>query len=196
MARPKEFDTTEALDRAVEVFWSQGYEGTSLPDLLAAMQISRQSCYDTFGNKHALFIRALERFVDTTAGKMLGPLESPEAGLSDLKRHFDSMVEGLSEPGECRACLVANTAMERATGDPDAAAVVQAYHRRTDQALYHLLRNAQAAGEISAEAKPRQLARFLRATMQGMMVLAKSGASRAELRDVAQVTMGAVRGEN
>jgi TetR/AcrR family transcriptional repressor of nem operon len=194
MARPKEFDTTEALDLAVEVFWEHGYEATSMTDLLSAMRISRQSCYDTFGPKHDLFLQALERFVDTRVSEALGPLASPEASLADLRVHLEQMARTLSGPAGCRACMVANSAMELAPHDPEVAAIVERTHLRVEQALFLMLRNARTAGDLEASAKPRRLARFLAATMQGMLVRAKSGASAAELRDIAKATIEALPG--
>ena len=77
MARPKAFDVERALDRAVEVFWTRGYEATSLCDLLEHMEIGRQSLYDTFGDKHGLFLAALERYRRAMSQSLLGALERP-----------------------------------------------------------------------------------------------------------------------
>ena len=82
MARTKEFDRDAALDRAMHVFWKKGYEATSLPDLLQAMGIARQSLYDTFGEKHALFMAALERYTQlilTTFAQTIGVNEGARA---------------------------------------------------------------------------------------------------------------------
>ena len=75
MARTKEFDVDAALDRAIELFWAQGYEATSLNDLLDHMEIGRQSLYDTFGDKHALFLAALDRYRAKMVALFLGPLD-------------------------------------------------------------------------------------------------------------------------
>ena len=88
MARPKAFDVDQALERAMELFWRQGYLATSLPDLVEHMGIGRQSLYDTFGDKRQLFLQALDRYAAVMIGGALGRLEEPGASLDDLKSSF------------------------------------------------------------------------------------------------------------
>src|SRR3977135_535260 len=80
--RPREFDTDAAVARAMDVFWSCGYHGTSLPDLLEATALSRGSLYAAFGDKHGLFLRALDRYIDDALTRLEGELHPRESGLA------------------------------------------------------------------------------------------------------------------
>ena len=104
MARTREFDREEALDRAMHVFWDKGYEATSLSDLLDAMGIARQSLYDTFGDKHALFLEALDRYETHRLGQLQSCLETAPS----VTRAFRDMFEGLVDESESvkrRGCM-------------------------------------------------------------------------------------------
>ena len=92
MARPREFDETKALDCAVELFRQQGYEATSVRDLTEHMQISRQSLYNTFGDKHQLFLSALDRYRDQSVAAFLEVLGGPDASLPEIQTVFENLV--------------------------------------------------------------------------------------------------------
>src|SRR6266852_1410049 len=94
MARPKEFDRDQALQKAMEVFWSRGYEAASIQDLVKHMGINRQSLYDTFGDKHALYLQALDRYREVEGRKLLELLERPGSVKKSLRQLFEGVVEG------------------------------------------------------------------------------------------------------
>src|ERR1043165_9157841 len=114
MARHKEFDRDEALRRAMEVFWSRGYEATSVGDLVEHMGINRQSLYDTFGDKHSLYLAALDRYREVEGRKMFELLDAPGPVKRALRRLFASVVECAVGGGERRGCFVGNATSELA----------------------------------------------------------------------------------
>src|ERR1700749_792118 len=114
MARHKEFARDEALHRAMEVFWSRGYEAASVGDLVKHMGINRQSLYDTFGDKHSLYLQALDRYREVEGGKLFELLESSGSVRGALRRLFEGVVECSLGGGERRGCFVGNAMSEMA----------------------------------------------------------------------------------
>lgn len=190
--RPKEFDPEKALDRAVQLFWRKGYEATSVQDLVQAMQINRFSLYDTFGDKHRLFLSALNRYCEKVTGQLLGALERSSEGLPAIRRYFDAIVEGAASPLGRQGCLMVNTMTELAAHDYEVACVVDAHRKRMEQAFHHALGRARARREISGSGNLRNLARFLTASALGLAVRAKTRPRRAELAAVARTTLAAL----
>jgi len=187
MARKKEFDTRKALDRAVDLFWRKGYEATSVQDLLDHLKISRQSLYDTFGDKHRLFLAALDRYSEVQIGEILGELETPEAGLMQIRKCFEVVLEALVSEAKPRACLMINSTMELARRYRSVAQRARAYARRFEAAFLRAIANAVERGELRPGRDPLSLARHLTSCLVGMNCLAKAGSPRKELRDVAEV---------
>lgn len=190
MARPKEFDAETALLRAMDLFWRQGFAATSLSQLVTCMGISRQSLYDTYGDKNRLFLAALDRYCADLAAHLLGPLLKPGAGLAALHQASVALIDFLLAYPERRACLMVNSAMEMAPHDAAVAARAQAHWQGMEQAFAAALRNARARGEISSPEAPENLARFLVGMANGLIVAAKSGADRAALSDIARLGAG------
>jgi TetR/AcrR family transcriptional repressor of nem operon len=191
MPRTKEFRPEEALDAAVQLFWCRGYEATSMRDLLDGMGIGRGSFYDTFGDKHALFLAALSRFEEVRTRWVDETLEG--AGLGGIEEVFRRSIEGMVSWEPRRGCLLANTAVELAPHDPEVAAKISRYVRRTEEAFAGALTRAQAAGEVPQDADPKILARFLVSNLHGLRVLARAGADRQSLEDAANVALRALR---
>ncbi len=186
MARPKEFDTDAALEKAMELFWLQGYQATTLPDLVERMGIGRQSLYDTFGDKRQLFLRALDRYSDVLITGVLGALEGPDAGLDAILRFLDTVVAYQTGKPVRTACLMVNSTMEMALSDPEVASRSAAYRRRMVNAFRHALTNAETAGDITPALPVDSLAQHLTATVFGMIVAAKAGSDTEALRQMAQ----------
>ena len=186
--RPRAFDVDEALDRALEVFWRQGYEGTALSDLTAAMGINRPSLYATFGNKEALFRKVLDRYADGPASFAARALELPRA-----RDVVEALVYGAIElttgPDTPLGCINVRTA--QACGpDADPARHEAMTRRAADHAaLRRRLRQAQDEGELPPGADPDALAQFITTFMAGIAVQASGGTSRQELRRAAAITL-------
>src|SRR5438552_14300152 len=114
MARHKEFDREEVLHKAMEVFWSRGYEAASIQDLVRRMGINRQSLYDTFGNKHALYLRALDRYRTVEGRRLIELLERPGSVKKSLRQLFGEVVETALCDREHRGCFMGNATSELA----------------------------------------------------------------------------------
>ncbi len=191
MPRTKDFEPQEALDVAMDLFWRKGYEAASMRELLDAMSIGRGSFYGTFGDKHALFLAALDRFREVRTSWIEEVLE--ESGLEAIEEVFRRSVDGLVESEVRRGCLLANSAIELAPHDPEVAGRIYRYVSRTEDAFEDALTRAKKAGEISADSDPKALARFLVNTLYGLRVLARAGFDRAVLDDAVSIALGALR---
>jgi AcrR family transcriptional regulator len=190
MARPRDFDEDVALNQAMTVFWRQGYEGTSLSDLTDAMGINRPSLYAAFGNKEELFRRALERYVKSPSSRVAAALALPTARetVAELLRAY---ADAPSVPGRPLGCLLLTGGLG---GGAEAAPIHAELRRRRGgqiAALRQRFEAAQRSGELAAEVSAVDLARYYWAVLQGMVVQAADGASRAELRRVAELAMAA-----
>ena len=193
MWRPKEFDRDVVLDRAMQLFWSRGYEATSIEHLVARMGIRRGSLYGTFGDKRALFFAAIDRYDRVVTAKLLAILDAPGSGKDAIRRFFRLKVDLSLKPGRPRGCLVTNSTAELASRDRAAASRVGAVLTRIEAAFHRAVVRAQQAGEIDPARDPRALARFLTSSAQGLSVMAKACPDRIVLKDIAAVTLAALQ---
>jgi TetR/AcrR family transcriptional repressor of nem operon len=192
VARPRLFDREAALDRAMDIFWSQGYEATSIEDLVARMGIQRGSLYAAFGDKRTLFLAALERYRRVVARELLDALEAPGSGLEAIRRFFRLRVESALDPRRPPGCLVTNSVVELSRRDRGATAAVNAPLVEMEAAFRRALARARAAGELEPRRDLRALARFLTSSAQGLSVMAKTFPDRALLEDVVSIVLAAL----
>jgi TetR/AcrR family transcriptional repressor of nem operon len=188
MARHKEFDRNEALHKAMEVFWSRGYEATSVGDLVNHMGINRQSLYDTFGDKHTLYQQALDRYREVEGRKMFELLERPGPVKRTLRQLFQSVVER-SLGGERRGCFVGNATSELAGRCKETEEKACGNMAAAEEALYRALLRGKREGEINAGRDLRAVARFLYSSLQGLQLMSKATRDRKTLEDVVRVTL-------
>jgi TetR/AcrR family transcriptional repressor of nem operon len=145
--------------------------------------------YSTFGGKHQLFVAALERYRDTIVADLVGELEQSAAGLAAIRQFFKRLVDFFASAKGWRGCLMTNTAVELAPHDPQAAAKVQAYVVRLEEAFYRVLLQAQQTQQRAAAHACRDLARFLTGSALGLGVLAKTSPGRQALEGYARVIL-------
>lgn len=189
MARAKEFDPDAALDAAMELFWTRGYEATSTADLVTHLGIARASLYATFGSKHELYLRALDRYVQTRDPNIVEMLSHPGPVLPAVREVIESYVREERE----RGCLVVNAATERLPDDSAVAQYVSSSWNTVEVALTSALLRARAQGELSTDTDPRGLARFLLVFLTGLRVVGKGGWDSQRLRDAVDQAMAMVR---
>ncbi len=176
MARPREFDIEDAIERAMQLFWAEGYEGASLVDLLSAMGITRGSLYKAFEDKRSLYLEALARYDRTQVGAAVELLtdRSIDDGGERIARLMEDVVAAVAERGDRRGCFLCNAAVELAPHDPEVERRVKAMMRRFDRAFEVALRDAKGLGRRQGKELAR-LASSLTATYMGLRVLAKAG---------------------
>ncbi|HKW94363.1 MAG TPA: TetR/AcrR family transcriptional regulator [Methylomirabilota bacterium] len=195
MARAKEFDRDLVLDRAMDAFWSKGYEATSIEDLVSRMRIQRGSLYGAFGDKRTLFLTALERYHQVIARELFEALEAPGSGVQAIRRFFRLRVEGSLDRRRPHGCLVTNSAVELSRRDRGAAAKIGDSLARLEAAFRRALERARAAGELGSTRDLRALARFLTSSAQGLSVMAKTFPDRAILEDIVETILAVVEGK-
>jgi len=189
MARHKEFDRDKALHKAMEVFWSRGYEAASIQELVNQMGINRQSLYDTFGDKHALYLKALDRYREVEGHKLFELLERPGPVKKNLRELFEGVVEGALCEGERRGCFMGN-AMSELAGRCKATAVRACSNMAAmEDGFYRALLRGKKDGELKGVRDLRAVARFLYSSLQGLSLMAKATQDRRKLEDVVKVTL-------
>ena len=189
MARHKEFDRDEALHKAMEVFWSRGYEAASIQELVNYMGINRQSLYDTFGDKHALYLQALDRYREVEGRKLFDLLERPGSVRKRLRQLFEGVVEGALCDGQRRGCFMGNAMSELAGRCKETAARTCSNMTASEEAFYRALLRGKKEGEFKGVRDPRAVARFLYSSVQGLVLLGKATQDRKTLEDVVKVTL-------
>jgi TetR/AcrR family transcriptional repressor of nem operon len=192
MARHKEFDRNEALHKAMEVFWSRGYEAASMQDLVTHMGINRQSLYDTFGDKHALYLQALDRYSEVEGRKLFELLERPGSVKKTLRQVFEGVVEKALCDGQRRGCFMGNAMSELAGRCKETANRTCTNMAATEAAFYRALLRGKKEGELKGVRDPRAVARFLYSSLQGLVLMAKATQDRKTLEDVVKVTLSVV----
>ena len=172
----------------MDLFWRNGYEATSLAELIQEMGIGRQSLYNTFGDKHSLFVEAAKHYISSNGQHLLVALQAPGSPVGNIRKALHEVVDFLVS-GECWGCLVTNSIVELAPHDEEVAKIVQSTVNRVEKAIKVALDRAVNEGEISANADTRAIARFLNSTVHGLGVMGKASASRAVLNDVVKIAL-------
>jgi TetR/AcrR family transcriptional repressor of nem operon len=187
VARIKEFDPDTALDAAMELFWARGYEATSMAELVDHVGIARASIYATFGSKHDLYLKALDRYGEQRDPALLEELSCPGEALPGVRavvRRFAA--EASRDDSRVYGCFVTNAAAELSPHDPEATRRVQAGWAHLETLLHSALTRAKGSGELSADRDPRALARMLLVLMQGMRVAGKASDDPARVTEAAE----------
>ena len=185
MARPRQFDPDELLDRSMHEFWAHGYRDTSVDDLVRVTGVRPGSLYNAFpGGKRGLFLETLHRYSNLVVPEKLGALERSGAGLPELRAYFDGLVQDLSTPEGRIGCLMVNSAVELAAEDSEVGELVRGHMSRLERNAERALRNAKRRGEIPASVNPRAKATQLMATGMGLMVVGKTDPGRKVLETI------------
>ena len=188
--RPREFDTDRALDAALKVFWSRGYEGASLSELTTAMRINRPSLYAAFGDKADLFRKVVDRYVQKQASVWERLLDK-ESAKSAVRNMLTVAADSLTGGKNPRGCLLVQAALS-CTKQSDCIKKELAVKRADGGLLLQTrLQRAQSDGELSQNVDVAVLSRFYNTVLRGMSVEASGGASRSDLQNVIDLAMKA-----
>lgn len=190
----KKYDREDLLERAVELFRRQGYSDTSTAELVAELGVNRKSMYAEFGSKQGLFEAALEYYDQHHLTRVLGPLESQEAGPNEIRKAFQGYARASEGWASGKGCLLCNTAVERAALDPGAARYVEAYIDRVTAAFRSALSNGQQRGEVSVESNIEDLAAYFMTALIGFAACVRAQASPEQMHAACRVTVGVLEG--
>lgn len=181
----KNFDRDEVLDKAMQAFWSRGYEATSIQDLVDCTGINRGSLYATYGDKRALFLATLRTYDEKMRRKLLSDLEAQYAPRDAIRHLFLAFLSQTSERGANRGCFLTNTALELAAHDSEVRRIVARAQAQIEAFFARMIRKGKQRGEVSPDVRTLESARGLLATMIGFVVLARSRPEQGLLRAVA-----------
>jgi TetR/AcrR family transcriptional repressor of nem operon len=182
LGRPREFERDEALDKAMDLFWSQGYDATGVAELCAHMGVGRQSLYNTFGDKDSLFSEALGRYKQLRLQPMIQELRGPGSGLENVRRLLGAWEEASTEVAH-KGCLMANSIAEFGMRDPRFAAELGSMLGEIEAAFAFALEKARDDGELPASRDPRALARLFTTLGQGISTVGKLDPTGSFQRD-------------
>jgi TetR/AcrR family transcriptional repressor of nem operon len=189
MARPKDFDEIEVLDKAIAIFWHKGYNGTSMQDLVDGLGISRSSLYDTYGDKHSLFIKALESYQNKGSDKVSAIINSAGEAKEIIKKLLELITGELLTDQKHKGCFMVNAEVEVAPHDPQVNQLVCANDQHVEDAFFEVIKKGQESGEINNRQDARALARFIFNTVKGIRVTAKSTTDRTVFDDIIGLTL-------
>ena len=188
MARPREFDEATVLEAAMNCFWAQGYELTSVRELAEQMEITGASLYNAFGDKRSLYRQALGHYLEQTVRERVARLERLPP-FPAIRTFFDEIVERSVTDKQRRGCMLVNSGLELAPYDPEFQKLVaeemifiEAFFRRCIEA-------GQKDGTISAIRPAAELAKLLLSVLLGIRVLARTRPQRAVLEDAANAVL-------
>jgi len=177
----------------MQVFWRNGYENTSMQDLLDAMGLSKSSLYQAFGGKQALFERCMTHYGDEMIGALRAALQASPSGLAFIRQFLESVLDEARGVCEARGCLVLNTANEFARRNPRIAEAVAQGLGRFHDVLQAAVERAQQEGDIPKTSDAAMLANFLVSSMSGLKTMSKAGADEDTLRGIVEMSLKALR---
>ncbi|MCZ6689791.1 MAG: TetR/AcrR family transcriptional regulator [Planctomycetota bacterium] len=189
MPRQKEFDQAEALARAMDTFWRQGYEAASIADLEGQMRIGRGSMYLAFGDKHSLFVAALDAYCDKVVEGLSKAIHGAASTKEGLAVFLAMRLEEVSLQPESKGCFLSNAIAELAPRDERVTEIATRTLSRLEETIYTSLLRDRKAGRLPKGKRPRALARYLVSSIQGLTVMSRVGMGVATLRDIVGVLL-------
>lgn len=186
MPRPRKFDETDVIAAARDEFWSRGYAATSVDDLTSVTGLGKGSLYGAFGDKHGLFLLALDDYIGAALDGVRTQLRDPAHDAYDrLTRHIRAQARALAADKTRRGCMMAKSAAELGAVDDDVERSVERAYAEWHTELVECIKEAQRDGAIDKKQNPRALATTLLAFMRGQEALHKGGAKPAQIRAAA-----------
>jgi TetR/AcrR family transcriptional repressor of nem operon len=193
MARPKAFAEQDALHAAMETFWRKGYHHTSMQDLVDSMGINRASLYDTFTDKHTLYLNALERYRDLNCADMADAMAGADTTQAKLRAIFDRVITETLDDQERKGCFMTNATLEMLPHYTDVQAIVCDNFAQLDATFRELLQEGMANGEFNAGLSPDQVVPFLLSQLSGIRVLGKATPDPIMLNQVVDLALAVLQ---
>jgi TetR/AcrR family transcriptional repressor of nem operon len=192
MGRPREFDETLALDLALQCFWQHGYEATSVRDLAAKMDLTSASLYNAFGDKRALYRRALEHYIAISVADRIQRLEGNMPPLQAIEAFFKELIDRSLKDPDRKGCMLVNSALEMAPHDPEFRELVADVLRRIETFFRRCVQAGQRDGTITPAQPAIDLGRMLLGLQLGLRVLARSRPEPALLNGMVRAAIASL----
>ena len=189
MARPREFEPSEALEKAMHLFWQKGYQETSMADLVEATGVSRYGFYNEFGDKHDLFVKAMTHYANTAIHMALSPMEKEEASLPEIQHYFDNLLLPVDTGQDLNGCLIGNTTMELGTLDQSLSLLINNHYIRMRAAFRNALQNAVQIGELQADADVDGYADFLVGVANGYLICIRTNMTPESIKRFIEISL-------
>ncbi|KRE55866.1 TetR/AcrR family transcriptional regulator [Paenibacillus sp. Soil750] len=192
MARSKEFDEDAVLLKAMRLFWEQGYEKTSMMDLVSQMGVHKRSMYDTYGDKHSLYIKALKRYNEMIE-KSVRSLVNGACSAEEAIRLLLEMAVNQDKNELPKGCLMVNTAVEMATHDPESKLWVTQNFTSSEQLIRELIEAGQQSGELDKSLDAEMLSYYFNNAYTGLLVMSKTTDDKEKLNKIIETTMSIIK---
>lgn len=189
--RPRAFDRDHALSIALGLFWRHGFDGTSIPQLTAAMGISPPSLYAAFGSKDALYREAVKLYLSRYSGFMNSLFDEKISARDAVEHALLAAAKQFSEPGHAPGCMISSAELRVSPDNEKLANEIASFRLAAQQVVYTRLEAARKSGELPGKTDAASLAAFYAMVSQGMSVQARDGASAAVLKRLAKLAMQA-----
>ncbi|WP_395055394.1 TetR/AcrR family transcriptional regulator [Polaromonas sp.] len=194
MGRPREFNTDDVLDRAVDVFWARGFDAVGVQEICRATGLNPGSLYSAFGDKRGIFVQALQRYMRVVSHEAIGRLNGNPSGLASLEDYFAKLIDAMVDGKRQWGCLVTNSVVEFALRDAEIAEAFRLHLTRLEVAFEGAVERAKRAGDAHPALSVGETATFLVCTVQGLNVLAKTRPERRVLQAVVATALGTLAG--
>jgi TetR/AcrR family transcriptional repressor of nem operon len=192
MPKAKYFDTDAALEKAMELFWKKGYNGTSINDLVDATGLSRSSLYDTYHDKHQLFMASLARYQATQGKAFADELNKHHSSKKKIETIFRATLAAILKDPYGKGCFMVNSATEMVNQDKEIAGFATKDFEGMETLFLSLIKQGQEKGEIAKHHKPKALAHYLFSSYLGLRVLGQTTPDKAKLEDVIRIALSAL----
>jgi TetR/AcrR family transcriptional repressor of nem operon len=193
MARKKEFDEDQLLDKAVALFWDKGYHATSAQDLVDGLGINRSSLYNTYTDKRTLFTKSLRQYQAKNTNAVLSMLKNVVDASEAISQLLHGVIRESEEDTLAKGCFMVNTAVELSSHDKEIGALVTENNQSVEDAFTRTIEKGQADGQFTKAKDARALARFVFSTISGLRVSARAGVDKQTLEDIVQVALLALK---
>ena len=189
MARTKDFDENEVLAKAIQLFWHKGYNATSMQDLVDALGISRSSLYDTYSDKHTLFLKALESYQKAGNASINEIIKQSTSAKETVIKLMELATNGLVSDKQQKGCFLVNAEVQVAPHGQEVNKLVCQNERQMETAFFQVIKKGQERGEIKNTQDALVLAKFIFNAVKGMQVTAKTSADATSFGNIIKLTV-------
>lgn len=192
MPRSKEYIREDVLEVATQLFWTKGFEGTSISELVEQTGLNKHSMYSEFGDKEGLFSACIDYYTNESAKAVLGILTKRPLGLHNIEQFFENRIE-YAGTNDCKGCFLANTVTEKEVVGHAISEQVKVLLSKHEALFYHCLKAAQDQGDIPADKDCQLLARYLDCFNRGLMNVGKYQIEKKSLRSMTEVALSTLK---